>query len=188
MNISSNSMFCNKEAFDAAVREKHAGACVNCFSKDKVSVRMVVPESAGGVLSLSNGVTLCLRCDMARESIPSTSIRTDSFVVSIWMSNNLRNTVEPLLNTKKTFRSWSALSRYLISKYVLEEDVFWDLDGFRDLSSETKVTIRVEKSNYDIFAAKLKKRGITVTDGLKGLYMMYAHGPGIQLGITDIGD
>lgn len=139
---------------------------------------MVVPSEAGGVLVVSNGVVLCRTCDMARDSLPSERGEKDGTVVSVWMTQRLRVKVDNNLQPKKSFRSWSALSRYLISKYVADERRFDDLEQYQDSGSETKVTIRADKEIYSTFSAMLKRRGMTVTDALKGLFLMYASGAG----------
>jgi hypothetical protein len=166
-------------AFERVVMSMAKGLCSNCGSDDRVRVRMVVPSEAGGVLVASNGVALCRTCDMARDSVPEEKGKKDGTVVSVWMSQRLREKIDNHLKPKKSFRSWSALSRYLISKYVADEHRFDDLEQYQDSGSDTKVTIRADKEIYSTFSAMLKKRGMTVTDALKGLYLMYASGAGV---------
>ncbi len=167
-----------RATFQTAVLARARHMCSNCGSKDRVRVRMVVPEEAGGVLIETNGVVLCRTCDMARDSVPGNSAKDHAFVVTVWMSHRLRERIEQMLEPKKSFRSWSALSRYLISKYVADEWRFDDLEQYQDAASENKVTFRVDKVVYSRFTAMLKRRGTTVTDALKGMYIMYASGAG----------
>lgn len=166
-------------SFQRMLLAKSGGKCSNCGSRDRVRVRLVVPEEAGGVFIETNGVVLCRTCDMARDSVPGAAGQENHFVVSIWMSQRLRARIESIIENKKSFRSWSSLSRYLISKFVSDEHRFDDLEQYQDGPSETKVTIRVDKSIYGSFAAILKRRGTTVTDSLKALYLMYAAGVGV---------
>lgn len=173
--------FDERQSFQRAVLQRHGNKCSNCGSEDRLRVRMIVPEEAGGVLSVSNGAVLCRTCDMARDSIPDPSSKNRSFVVSIWMSRKLRDQVEGCIDPTKSFKSWSSMTRYLMSRYVLDEPRFDDLEQYQDNQSETKVTVRVDKATYNVFATRLKIRGSTVTEALRSLYMMYATGAGAVL-------
>jgi len=168
----------SRRQFENSVMERGRRQCSNCGGHDRVRVKMVVPEEAGGTLKVTNGVVLCRTCDMAKDSLPGAGSKTDTFVVSVWMSQNLREKVEGVIQPKRAFRSWSALSRYLIAKYVSDERRFDDLEQYQDTNSQTKVTVRVDKEIYGTFAAMLKRRGLTVTDALKSLYLMYSSNAG----------
>lgn len=154
------------------------GKCSNCGSNERLRTRMIVPVEAGGQYVETNYVVLCRTCDMARESLPNAGSKADTYVVCIWMTHGLRERVEAFLKPKRTFRSWSSLTRYLISKYVSDENRFDDLEQYQDGASETKVTVRVDKEIYETFMVMLKRRGMTVTDALKGMYIMYASSAG----------
>jgi hypothetical protein len=67
----------------------------------------------------------------------------------------------------------SAFIRYLIGKYVADDSFFDDLEQYQDSGNEVKINVWVERSRYDVFQAKLKKRGMTVTDGLKALIRVF---------------
>ena len=164
-------------SFQRAVLGKSRNQCMNCGSSDRIRVRMVVPAEAGGVLVESNGIVLCRTCDMARDSVAKASDKNSSYVVSIWMSRSLREKMASLLGPS-SFRSWSSLTRYLISKYILDERYFDDLEQYQDFESEVKVTVRVNQDVYSTFTAMLKRRGLTVTEAVKGLYLMYASDAG----------
>lgn len=170
--------FDERLSFQRVVMARAGSRCNNCGSEDRVRVKMIVPEEAGGVLIASNGVALCRTCDMARDSVPGATARDSAFVVTIWMSQKLHQRIEQLIEPKKSFRSWSALTRYLIAKYVSDERRFDDLNQYQDGSPGAKITVRVDKAIYGSFAALMKRRGTTVTEGLRGLFSMFAAGAG----------
>lgn len=171
-------------SFQRSVLDRSAHQCDNCGSQDRVRARMVVPEEAGGLYRESNGIALCRTCDMARESVARDADKNRGYVVSVWMSKGLRERVAAVLGPNG-FRSWSSLTRYLMSKYVMEEKIFDDLEQYQDFDSEVKVTVRVDQDRYSTFAAMLKRRGLTVTEALKGLYLMYSSDAGAVINRRD---
>ena len=159
--------------FNTAIFERASNKCQNCGSHGPLSVALIVPEHAGGHKVASNAAALCRKCDLSRDAAPKLGEKAEDFVVSVWMSRSLRDQVESLISTKNTFSSWSSLSRYFIHKYLASSHLFYDLENYQDPSSETKVTIRVDRVIYDKFLEQVRARGMTATDALRGFYLMW---------------
>jgi hypothetical protein len=134
---------------------------------------MVVPLEAGGQLTASNGYVLCRACEMARDAAKKSPTATRR-PINFWVSRKLADVLERLTQPGQRFRSMGELIRYLISLYVCNESRFDDLSNYQDRGSEVKVNAWVEYDSYEVFKAMLDKRGLTVTDALKGLVLMYA--------------
>jgi len=162
-----------ESAWKQAVRIKCRSRCSNCGSTDKLRVRMIVPEEAGGKMIESNGVVLCRVCEMAAGSIPSGSRGYDRRLISFWVSRNLHSRILEAVSAKNGFRSMGSLIRYLMSQYISDEQRFDDLEQYQDSGSEVKLNVWVDRDRYEDFRSMLQNRGVTVTDGLKSLFRMY---------------
>ena len=157
----------------AAVLEKHHNRCDNCGSGDRLKVQMIVPADAGGMLVDTNGYVICLSCEMASRA--SAEGRSEARrPINFWVSRSLSNTLTSLTSEGRSFRSTGGLLRYLISMYVRNEDRFDELDRYQDAGTDVKINAWVDQDNYNTFKALLDKRGMTVTDALKALVLMYA--------------
>jgi hypothetical protein len=60
-----------------------------------------------------------------------------------------------------------------MSKYAQDEDRFDDLELYADVGTDVKINVWVEADCYGIFKASLDRRGMSVTDGIKALVLMY---------------
>ncbi len=158
-------------AWERRVTELHRNRCSNCGGDDHLRAKLVVPREAGGQLVESNGVLLCRSCDMAAESVSKSS--GEQRLVNFWVSRGLFDRLQYGLDTVQGFPSMGALVRYLITKYVADPSRFDDLELYQDGGSDVKVNVWVERDRYNTFKALLDKRGVTVTDALKGLIVMY---------------
>jgi hypothetical protein len=134
---------------------------------------MVVPQEAGGKLVAGNGVLLCRACELTLETVsrysePDKAKRP----VNFWASRKLY----VRLNTeseKTSFRSMAGLVRFLMTKYVSDPDRFDDLSQYQDAGADVKVNVWVESSIYTRFKELVDRRGLTVTDALKGLICLF---------------
>jgi len=162
--------------WEKAVRANFRDICSNCGYAEHLRVRMIVPLTAGGRLSISNGVLLCRACDLARRvselnSLPSTG----NWPVNFWVSRSLHNRIldQTSKEAPNSFQSISSLLRFLISSFVEGGDIFEDLDRYQDSGNDVKVNVWVERPLYEVFQAKAKSRGWTVTDTLRALIRLY---------------
>ena len=162
-----------RKAWVNAVRERSRNRCSNCGSTDKLRVRMIVPEKAGGQFVESNGVLLCRVCEMAADSVPDGSKGSDRRLVNFWVSRRFHERIMEAIASRNGFRSVGSLVRYLMSRYIDDEKRFDDLEQYQDSGSEVKLNVWVDRDRYDQFQAMLQNRGITVTDALKSLIRMY---------------
>lgn len=146
--------------------------CANCGGGDRVRVRMVVPEEAGGRLEPANGIVLCRTCEMAADTVTLENGHAQR-LVNFWVSRGLFDRFQEGLRTHQGSQSMGSLVRYLISKYVQDVDRFDDLDMYQDEGADVKVNVWVEKDRYNVFKTLVERRGRTVTSTLKALIMLY---------------
>lgn len=133
---------------------------------------MVVPLEAGGQYVEFNGVLLCRSCEMASETYAKSAVPTER-LLNFWVSRKLSDRLQLGLKTASGFNSMGSLIRYLLAKYVEDESRFDDLELYQDRGADVKINVWVEKDRYNTFKAMLDKRGITVTDAIKSLIVMY---------------
>lgn len=163
-----------QRAWESAVLAEGRGKCANCGSEDRLRARMVVPEVAGGKLVPGNGVVLCRTCELAMESagrFPDTSGQGKR-PVNFWVSTALYARLHDE-SEKTSFQSMAGLVRFLMTKYVSDPDRFDDLAQYQDVGTDVKVNVWVESAIYGRFKELVDRRGLTVTDALKGLIGMF---------------
>lgn len=160
-------------AWEKKVWELHRDCCSNCGGTDRLRARMVVPESAGGLLVESNGVLLCRPCEMASDTISQRSSDSNRRLINFWISRSLYDKLQVARKSKVGFASMGSLIRYLMSKYVADEPRFDDLGQYQDSGSDVKVNVHVDRDIYLVFRRLVGIRGITVTDAVKSLILMY---------------
>ena len=166
----------HRKLWEKAIRKNYRELCSNCGFNENLRVRMIVPTAAGGVLSLSNGVLLCRACDLARKVTELNSLPpTGKWPVNFWVSRALHDRIvhQTSAGAPSVFQSISALLRFLMSTFVDDCDFFDDLERYQDTGNEVKVNVWVERSLYEVFQAKAKARGWTVTDTLRALIRLY---------------
>jgi hypothetical protein len=175
-------------SWEQLVLEQHRFKCENCGNKDRLRVKMIVPEEAGGKKAFvddpatnrktaANGTVLCRVCDMAtdivsRQSDEPARHRTPDDQhrpVNFWVSRPLFDKVKAF----NGFTSTSSLVRYLIGKYVSDEKRFDDLEMYQDDGTDVKINVWVDPASYEQFKGMVNARGLTVTDALKSLLRMY---------------
>lgn len=166
----------SKRVWEAKVRQRYRDRCANCGGSERLKVRLVIPRSAGGRIKASNGVLLCRACEMAGEAVSGSSRKDKSRPVNFYVSRDLNGRIARGLATHNGFHSKSALIRYLMGKYEADEDLFDDLELFQDSESSESVKINVWVDNrlYRRFKDRVNARGLTVTDALKGLLLVYS--------------
>jgi hypothetical protein len=160
-------------AWVAAVLEAAHHLCGNCGADDRVRVRMVVPEEAGGKLVLGNGIALCRACDLTldlttRYTEPVQRKRPVNFWVSSALYKRLHDGSE-----KTSFKSMAGLIRFLMTKYVTDPGRFDDLSQYQEIGTDVKVNVWVEDGIYARFKEIADRNGLTVTSALKGLIGMF---------------
>lgn len=163
-----------KTEWEKFIWDRNRGRCSNCGSEDRLRVKMVVPIEAGGKLVESNGVLLCRTCEMAAEAANAAggagSVRRP---VNFWVSRSLYDRIQEGIKTRNGFSSMGSLIRYLMTKYVLDEHRFDDLESYQDSGADVKINVWVPMDGYSTFKQLIDKRGMTVTDGIKALVRMY---------------
>jgi hypothetical protein len=93
--------------------------------------------------------------------------------INLWVSRGFHERLLASLEAPHGFKSMSSLIRYLIEFYNADEDQFDDLEQYQDAGSEVKINVWVGRAAYTEFRERLRRRGLTVTDAIKGLVSMY---------------
>lgn len=164
-----------EKPWEQQVREHYRDRCAGCGSTDRLKAKLIVPEEAGGKKLVTNGVLLCRSCEMAAESIDR-STGSDQRLVNFWVSQQLFDRIRWSIDHYKAFNSMGALVRYLMAKYLEDENRFDDLDLYQDIdSADTKINVWVDRSIYAAFKVLIDKRGLTVTDALKSLIVCFSN-------------
>jgi hypothetical protein len=164
-----------KQQWIRAVWDRSGGICSNCGSDSHLSVRMIVPEEAGGKLVVSNGMIICRTCEVAKAAVEKAKETGDipRRPVNVWISRKLYTSLQDSLKSRNGFRSMGPLARYMIGLLVDNPDRFSDLDQYQDRGSDVKINLWLEQEAYESFKQLLNDRNMTVTDGIKGLMLMY---------------
>lgn len=165
-----------RDSWVTRVYESCGGRCSNCGEKERLKVRMIVPEESGGRKTVGNGTLLCRTCELAREislRVPQPASGERTRPINFFVSSDLHGKLQNGLATSYGFRSVSALVRFLIAKYVGDPNEFDDLEMYQDGGSDVKVNVWVGRDMYENFKAITDRQGATVTDTLKGLIRMY---------------
>ena len=155
--------------FEQALLERAKDVCSNCGSNHKVRARMIVPLEAGGKFSFDNGTTLCRACEMASSVVSRSPTGAAQRPVNFWVSRRMYDKVK-LLNG---FNSTGSLVRFLMSKFVLHDGQFDDLNLWQEDGSDMKINVWVDRKIYAEFKTLVNDRGMTVTDSFKALIRMY---------------
>jgi hypothetical protein len=164
----------SKGIWETAVREQSRDRCSNCGGEDRIRVSLIVPIDAGGKYVVTNGRTLCRPCELAAEAVASGKPgATERRPLNFWVSRKLYDRIQYGLESRRGFPSMGALVRYLMTKYVSDEPRFDDLEQYQDSSADVKINVWVERDSYQTFKILIDKRGMTVTDSVKALIMMY---------------
>ena len=156
------------------IRDVHQHKCANCGGTDRLVVKMIIPLEAGGKLVLSNGTLICRACEMAADSAANakTSDRPRR-PLNFWVSRPMYDHLVSGLQAHNGFGSMAALVRYLMSLYVTSMDRFDDLSNYQDTGTDVKINVWVDRGEYDKFKTSVNGRGMTVTDAIKSMILMY---------------
>jgi hypothetical protein len=143
--------------------------CSNCGGTDRVRSKMIVPATSGGFNVEGNMVALCRPCDLASEAHLTPKAEQPRRLVNFWVSRSLYEWMQG----ETGFDSMGALVRYLMSKYVVDETRYDDLENYQDAGSDVKINVWVESESYQVFKDLVDRRGMSVTDAFKSLLRMY---------------
>lgn len=162
-----------EDSWHKKVWDRTGGNCYNCGSSHKVRTKLIVPEIAGGRKVAENGHLICRACEMATDRSLAKERHADNRPINFWVSRRLFNTLSEA--GTGSFKSKSALIRYLMGKFIEAEDHFDDLENYQDSpgADAVKVNAWVPKDTYAVFQEKVTARGATVTDTIKGLLMVF---------------
>ena len=158
-----------------AVWKNFRGKCAGCGSDNNVAVKMIVPEEAGGKLVVENGTIICRTCEVARSAVEKAreAGETPRRPVNVWVSRKLYDSIHEALDTKNGFTSMGSMARYMMGLLVETPSRFEDLQNWQDRGSEVKINLWLDQSAYESFKEVVADRNMTVTDGIKGLMLMY---------------
>lgn len=165
-------------SFEQQVGEKYKNRCANCGGEHKLAVKMVVPEEAGGLRVVNNGVLVCRACEMATEAV-ARGDESQRRPVNFWVSRRLYDRMQNGMRSNHGLKSMGALVRYLMSMYVTNPNRFDDLDRYQDgAASAVKINVWVPNDQYETFKNQVNARGLTVTDAVKSMIQMFDEATG----------
>jgi len=161
--------------WQAEVWRRTGNRCNGCGSRAKLTLKMIVPEEAGGQLSPDNAYIICRACEIATDAHRSKMQHADNRPINFWVSRRLFERMSNGLCSDRGFKSKSALIRYLMGRYLQSEKQFDDLEQYQDVEGvdDVKINAWVPKATYDTFKIMLDRRGMSVTEALKALVMVY---------------
>jgi hypothetical protein len=157
------------------VWDRTDGRCYGCGSDHKNRVKLIVPLEAGGTACAENACLICRGCEMATDASKPKNKTINNRPINFWVSRRLFQRMDNGLCSNKGFNSKSALIRYLMSKYIQEDVQFDDLEQYQDAAGTDSARINawVPVDTYETFKAMLDKRGMTVTEAVIALVMVY---------------
>lgn len=149
--------------------------CSGCGSTAKLTLKLIVPEVAGGQRAPANAYIICRACEIATDASRPKMRHANNRPINFWVSRRLFERMNNGLCSDTGFKSKSALIRYLMGKYIGSEKQFDDLEQYQDTegADDAKVNAWVPKDTYETFKTLLDRRGMTVTDAIKALVMVY---------------
>jgi hypothetical protein len=149
--------------------------CSGCGSTAKLRLKLIVPEEAGGQCSPENAYIVCRACEIATDATRPKMQHANNRPINFWVSRRLFERMNNGLCSDRGFKSKSALIRYLMGKYIHSEPQFDDLEQYQDAEGvdDAKVNAWVPKDTYETFKTMLDRRGMSVTDAVKALVMVY---------------
>jgi len=162
------------ELWERSIFARYGNKCFNCESDKNLAVKPVVPLTAGGQLVPTNGIVICRRCEMISEAASQASGGEFRRPVNFLVSRYLYDLMTNLVNNETGPKSMGALIRYLISMYIDNTSRFDDLEQYQDDGSDVKINVWIDEKDYAQFKKLLGTRGVTITNAIKALVMMYA--------------
>ena len=161
--------------WEQEVWDRTNGRCCNCGGDSKVRIKLIVPEEAGGQKIASNAVVICRACELVTDASKPKMLHANNRPINFWTSRKLFNRMENGVCSDNGFKSKSALIRYLMNKYISDEGQFDDLEQYQDCveADAAKVNAWVPKDTYETFKARMDRRGMSVTDAIKALIMVF---------------
>ena len=174
--IESDAERCFRMAWEERVLKRFNERCGNCGSEGRVTVIPIVPLEAGGQMELGNGMAICRACLLARSTHGAQTPR-DAPVV-LWVSRQLSDAVLARLGASTSaYKSMSGLVDGLIELYVRHPDQFEDLALYQDEGNDAKLNLRAESERYEVFKTLVRARGLTITDAIKALLLIFLTTP-----------
>jgi hypothetical protein len=164
----------DKQHWNQLVREAAKDRCGNCGGDDRTRTRMIIPVEAGGRYVVSNGILLCRPCELTLDAMEQGKRREqDRRILNFWVSRKLYDRIQRIIEARNGFNSVSALVRYSMSKYIVDEARFDDLEQHQDSGTDVKINVWVDIGTYSTYKRLVDKRGMTVTDSVKSLLLIH---------------
>jgi hypothetical protein len=157
------------------VLERYGNKCANCERTRQIACCMIIPAEAGGRIKPENGVVLCRECRIAAEGARTLPLRIDNKTpINFLMSKTLYTKIDNFVHISSSFGSISALVRRMISSYIIDNEMYSDLELYQDASDEESVKINgwTNGLQYEVFRNLCQERNMTYTDTLKALLMI----------------
>jgi Arc/MetJ-type ribon-helix-helix transcriptional regulator len=167
------------EGFDLAAWRREVTAargtiCQNCGASGGTA-GFIIPPSCRGVVSVSNAIILCGRCwrlyDVSRAGASQKDAAGRS-MMSVYLSEALHRRVLASVGAEKPFQSLSSLIRYVVSRYVMDEERFEDLPLYQDEGNDILIRTRFDPERFHTFKQLCDRRGMSMSDAVRSMLVM----------------
>ena len=106
--------------------------CSGCGSTAKLTLKLIVPEEAGGQKAPANAYIICRACEISTDANRPKMQHSNNRPINFWVSRRLFERMNNGLCSDTGFKSKSSLIRYLMNKYIQAENQFDDLEQYQD--------------------------------------------------------
>lgn len=163
--------------FEHSVREHYGKRCSNCRCLDegRCRVLLAVPVEAGGQRTITNAMFLCRTCEfnlgtVGREGRVGLPEKGQKVLLNFWVSSRLHEWVQ----AHTRFAGGSSMARHLMGVYTASApERFNDLSFYQDSGTEVRLFVWADRTVYDAFKARASAQGLTVTDAIISLVLLY---------------
>lgn len=154
----------NQESWVYTVLESADYKCGNCGSDDGITIKLIVPEEAGGKKIPSNCAVLCKGCRFQSER----SFKGEMVPTSFWLSRPLHTRLVAYCERENS--TVSSVIRGLMSHFVSSDYTsFEPIWAYQEEERDVKVNVQIDQRIYSSFRAILSQDRRTVQEAMVAL-------------------
>jgi len=168
-------------SWETQVYLRFKNKCGSCGSTERLVVRLLTPEAVGGQKVESNGIVLCRTCDLGTKMLPKPGASSFPHPMNFYVSNHLHYVIQ---QHAPRYGGTGGFLRQLIDVYLTSPEQYADLEQYQDSTVDVKLNFHLPSSQFEEFKSKTKLQGMTMTDALRGLILLY-HATNLT-GATDV--
>ena len=162
-----------RRAWEYTVGARYKHRCAGCGEAEALRAVPLVPFDTGGRLDPSNGVLLCLVCEISREASRGEGEVRDT-PVCVWVSRELSLALEAAIASPKGYGSRSRMVDEMMGLLVASPERWETLVLYQEHGpGEVKCNLRVERQRYVRFCALARKHRMRVREAVVALVLLY---------------